>query len=405
VAMSSCPSEGEIQEYIDGELAGEQTSRLASHIRLCPDCRRLYQRLMAISQSLANQPPPVASERLKDTILQATSRTRPVRAVSCRAAQRLISAYLDGELSPKQQQQCEAHIFTCPDCYRIFKQSQQVVAVLHAVPPVTVPAGLDKRVHHAVTESVAANEPEIIGYVGKRISWRTVGVALAGAAAAAVIVLGLILAPQNLPGPHQPPATIVAERPATPPAVESVADTASNITDSTETAKEPPTPPQNARGPRLANARGPRSRPSGLGVTSKPARPAPEVTVSGEEEVAGEPQPATEPGSVPAGPPAPAAPPPSTELAPAERTKPGPTIVMVKPTTTAPTGPAGPGLATLPTSPQEPIWAPVRTGHKAIYHSEAEEFNSDRLAAVAAHLNQQIAQLKSSGSTGRIVIK
>lgn len=396
MAINNCPSEGRIQEYIDGELAGEQATSVASHIHSCPRCRGLYQGLNAISQSLADQSPPVASKRLKHRILLATSQTRPVRPLSCRKAQQLISSYLDGELSPQQQEQCPAHIFTCPDCYQIFEQSQRIAASLRAVPPLAVPAELGAQVHRAVTQAAAAGEPQVIGYVGRRISWRTVGVGLAAAAAAAVIVFGLILAPRELLGPQQPPTAVVVQQPVMMPGEEPVAESTPKVTDSTEVAKEPPVATNKA----LASRRTVPRRPSRLAIASKRVWPALKPEPPGGQPSASEPEPENIPVErTPA-----AAEPPAAELALVERAEPGPTIVMVRPRPTEPPGPAGPGLAAMPASVEEPAWAPVRTAHRAIYRSQPQ-VSSERLAAVTDHVNQQIVQLRGNQSAAGIVIK
>ncbi len=408
--MNNCPSQEKLQEYLDGELAGEQYNIIAGHIRSCPRCQRLYQELKAISDSLAQQPRPGASVQLKQKILQAVSQAESVPALSCKVAQQLISPYLDEELSPLEQQRVAAHIFTCPDCYQMLSQTQQIVAAMRVVAPVTVPAGLDERVHSAVRQA-AAKEPQVIGYVGRRVSWRTAGAVLAGAAAAAVIVFGLILAPHELPLSPLTAPTIVAVQPMMPsveqPGVETVP---TEVADSAEMAKQPAAGREIAPERQPIVARKPRARPSYHVVVSRSearvaaAAPAAEVTAVAravrEATLApGSEREGTGTTSVVAESPT------AADLAGIDKPKPGPRIVLVQADTREYVGPPGPGLAALPAAADEPTWTPVRAELATTVYRGAGQVDSKRLSAASQRLNQEIAELKNNQPRGWPVVK
>jgi len=51
----------------------------------------------------------------------------------------MLSAYLDGELSPKEQSRVEKHLAQCADCAQNLRTLRQTVALLGHLPPVAVP--------------------------------------------------------------------------------------------------------------------------------------------------------------------------------------------------------------------------------------------------------------------------
>ncbi len=40
--LTECPTEGMLQAYADGELAGDEVSYIGSHLQHCPKCQRLF---------------------------------------------------------------------------------------------------------------------------------------------------------------------------------------------------------------------------------------------------------------------------------------------------------------------------------------------------------------------------
>jgi len=50
--------------------------------------------------------------------------------MTCREFVNFVMLYLDGELSPEQRRDFEAHLDECPDCVRYLQQYQETVAAI-----------------------------------------------------------------------------------------------------------------------------------------------------------------------------------------------------------------------------------------------------------------------------------
>ena len=97
----------------------------------------------------------------------------------------LLSALLDGELAPSQEQAARAHIAACPDCSQELAAVGQARSWVRALPPVDPPFGLYERM-------LLDGQPLVRGGFGDLASLRRrAGLAAAGAAAVAVTVLGV----------------------------------------------------------------------------------------------------------------------------------------------------------------------------------------------------------------------
>ncbi len=400
--MNNCPRAETIQDYGDGELAREQARLVGEHISSCRRCQRLYRELKTVSGILGQRPQPTAPIDLKQKILRAIRDSEPVQPISCPAAQPLICSYLDEELSPEDEQRVESHVFACSQCYRIFKQTQQTTEVLRDAPPVTVPAGLGERVATAVA-GVEEWQPGIIGYVTGRLSWRTAGGVLAGAAVAATLIFGLILAPHKSPvyQPSAPTPTVVAQEPAEPLAEEThVATTPSQ-------AREEPQMVQKTSGEKkmaVARASTPALRRRHTAVrpaVPRPRRSSPGLSVaeipSASVIVTGERTPGELTAVVEPEPSPPA-------LAGVGSTEPQPTVIAALSDITEPPQHPGPELATAPSPTRRPTWTPVRTVHTAVYRG-GDQVDTARLSAARDRLDKRIAALKDSQSGGWTVIK
>lgn len=68
----------------------------------------------------------------------------------CNEYTELISAALDGALSPDQRKELEAHLASCPECAALFKELSALHAALEDLPPVEPPAELKARIMEAV---------------------------------------------------------------------------------------------------------------------------------------------------------------------------------------------------------------------------------------------------------------
>lgn len=65
----------------------------------------------------------------------------------------LISAAIDGALSPAEESRLAAHLAQCPDCKALYDELAVLHAALTDLPPVELPAGLTERVMAAVAGS------------------------------------------------------------------------------------------------------------------------------------------------------------------------------------------------------------------------------------------------------------
>jgi len=93
----------------------------------------------------------------------------------------LISARLDGVLSPEEARRLEEHLAVCPDCQQAEKELRAIHEALCALPRLEPPDGFQERVMAAVTADGTANRGK------KRLVWTKW---LATAAMLAVIVGG-----------------------------------------------------------------------------------------------------------------------------------------------------------------------------------------------------------------------
>lgn len=93
----------------------------------------------------------------------------------------MLSAYLDGELSPKKQARVKEHLARCADCAQDLQTLHQTVALLGQLPSVAVPGSF------AIRPVPAASRPSFL-------RMRRTYVYLRGATALATILLAVVLA-------------------------------------------------------------------------------------------------------------------------------------------------------------------------------------------------------------------
>lgn len=97
----------------------------------------------------------------------------------------LLSALLDGELTPRKEQGVRAHLEGCPDCRRELGLIGEARKLVRDLPPVDPPFGLFERM------------------LRSRNRWARAGVAaLAGGAVASVAVLALAAPREPHVAPH-----------------------------------------------------------------------------------------------------------------------------------------------------------------------------------------------------------
>ena len=93
----------------------------------------------------------------------------------------MLSAYLDGEFSPKEQAKVEKHLAQCADCAQNLHTLRQTVALLGQLPPVAVPRSF------AIRPVPAAPRPSLF-------QMRRTYVYLRASTAVATILLAVVLA-------------------------------------------------------------------------------------------------------------------------------------------------------------------------------------------------------------------
>ena len=124
----------------------------------------------------------------------------------------MLSAYLDGELLPKEQARVEKHLARCADCAQNLHTLRQTVALLGQLPPVAVPRSF------VIRPALAARRPSLF-------QTRQAYVYLRAATALATILFAVVLAGDVfLTGlaPARPPDVIMREVPVEKVVVETV---------------------------------------------------------------------------------------------------------------------------------------------------------------------------------------
>lgn len=116
----------------------------------------------------------------------------------CDESIELISAALDGALSPEEQARLEAHLAQCPACKALYEDLNLIHQNLLDLPPVEVPQGLTERIMDAVAAEAAQSKVVPLPQPRKSaFPWQRWA---ATAAAVAVVILG---GWQMALGPHK----------------------------------------------------------------------------------------------------------------------------------------------------------------------------------------------------------
>ncbi|MBO5033982.1 MAG: zf-HC2 domain-containing protein [Oscillospiraceae bacterium] len=106
----------------------------------------------------------------------------------CDESIELISAVLDGALSPEEQAKLEAHLAQCPDCKALYEDLSRIHQSLLDLPPVEIPEGLTGRIMDAVAAEAA--RPKVVPLPQPKRSARPWQRWAVTAAAVAVVILG-----------------------------------------------------------------------------------------------------------------------------------------------------------------------------------------------------------------------
>jgi anti-sigma factor RsiW len=116
-------------------------------------------------------------------------------------AQERLSAYLDGQVSPRERRRVEQHLRACAECSRGLEVLRYTTQLLSATPRVIVPK--------AFTLSEAEVGHTILRGRAQRLSLYLQGAAAVVAALLVVVVVGDVL---TVPGRYEAPAAMVAEK-------------------------------------------------------------------------------------------------------------------------------------------------------------------------------------------------
>jgi len=152
--MSRCLSWGQVESIATGEQS--PTGDVREHLESCADCRRRLAGFSAVLAAARALPVEQAPE-LADEIGRAVAATEGVRPLGCTDSLRLLDAYRDGELAERLVARFETHLFTCPRCYRAYRELLDLHEAALAVQPEAAPAGLRERIHASVAAEAATS--------------------------------------------------------------------------------------------------------------------------------------------------------------------------------------------------------------------------------------------------------
>ncbi|MEA2576052.1 MAG: hypothetical protein QOH93_3350, partial [Chloroflexia bacterium] len=70
--------------------------------------------------------------------------------MNCGEVRPLISAYLDGEVTPEERRSVERHLASCEECRHVLAEYRAIGSDLRALPVPVPPAGLRRDVWRAI---------------------------------------------------------------------------------------------------------------------------------------------------------------------------------------------------------------------------------------------------------------
>ena len=157
----------------------------------------------------------------------------------CKQIEKLISAYVDGELSPDLKARVEAELTRCDGCRTVYESTLRMRALvwevfqqdLRAAGDRSVWEGVEARLRHLEAEETGAGwTAGIRGWLERLRMGLTSPIAPAGVAVALVTVviavtLMLVLGPERTDAPGGPAHLDQVALPDTPPAVDSAEET------------------------------------------------------------------------------------------------------------------------------------------------------------------------------------
>ncbi len=118
--------------------------------------------------------------------------------MQCHQTQKLLSAYVDGMLSPSEKQELEAHLEKCSACKSELDFLKNVLRTVHNLPPVKPPAGFRQSLKKKLSGAIIMQEDKFAGaYKNKSVITRWSGII--GIAAGFLLVIGIAAAGIDLP--------------------------------------------------------------------------------------------------------------------------------------------------------------------------------------------------------------
>ncbi|MBF2079795.1 MAG: DUF4880 domain-containing protein [Synechococcales cyanobacterium T60_A2020_003] len=172
-----------ISAYLDGEGSSEERRQVECWLKNDATVQQLYSRLLRLREGIQTLPVPVSStasiEQTIDQVFARLDAEQPKATVPFAQAE-LLSAYLDGEVTPAERQQVERWLANDPALQRVYAQMQQMH---HAVQTLPMPEG------EMTSADVMADR--VFARVQRR---RTKRVLVWGGAAAAAAIAGVATA-------------------------------------------------------------------------------------------------------------------------------------------------------------------------------------------------------------------
>ncbi len=125
---------------------------------------------------------------------------------SCDTMREDFSALLDGELTPFEQAEIEAHLSECSECLRILGGMKKVDDLYRALEPAVAPGDFEERLKQRL-------RPKVRLFTGRRMATRRIWLL---AAAGLIAVLSLFLMRMQTPSPDHMQLTRAQEPPTAP---------------------------------------------------------------------------------------------------------------------------------------------------------------------------------------------
>jgi len=109
--------------------------------------------------------------------------------MDCQKIKKLLNLYIDQALDAESTQTVEEHLKSCPTCREEYLKLKQVVSALNSISPQPAPADFTQNLMAKISQEEIQIQSSWIDRLKKQISFPQISFRLAGAAAAAALVL------------------------------------------------------------------------------------------------------------------------------------------------------------------------------------------------------------------------